>query len=59
MSSALTEALCKDFNPDLFLTDPDLTASCAGSDGDGTIAASRAQAELAASLPEGQLSSRY
>ena len=29
MSSALTEALCKDFNPDLFLTDPDLTASYA------------------------------
>ena len=29
MSSALTEALCEDFNPDLFLTDPDLTASYA------------------------------
>jgi FAD/FMN-containing dehydrogenase len=27
MSSALTEALCKDLNPDLFLTDPDLSAS--------------------------------
>ena len=29
MSSILTEALCEDFNPDLFLTDPDLTASYA------------------------------
>jgi hypothetical protein len=29
MSSVLTEALCEDFNPDLFLTDPDLTASYA------------------------------
>ncbi len=29
MSSVLTEALCKDFNPDLFVTDPDLTASYA------------------------------
>ena len=29
MSSDLTEALCKDFDPDLFLTDPDLTASYA------------------------------